>query len=112
MSKHELTLSLLQHQHRPWVAHNFPTAKPHHPLLGAMEELGELSRAHLKEELGIRGNPLNHAASARDAVGDIVIFLSCYCILRGFDFQMILEETWAAVKKRDWVKYPGDGVSR
>ncbi len=97
----DLTLRELQEQQRPWVEHNFGDRPAYWPLLGAMEELGELAHAHLKEEQGIRTNE-DHVANAKDAVGDILIFLSDYCEARGFDLQEILETTWASVKQRDW----------
>jgi len=77
-------------------------------LLGAVEELGELAHAHLKQEQGIRGTAAEHEEKAKDAVADVVIFLSDYCSKRGFEFQAIIEKTWAEVKKRDWRKNPLD----
>lgn len=44
------------------------------PLLGIIEELGELSRAVLKKKQGIRGTAKEHDAAAFDAVGDMLIF--------------------------------------
>ena len=32
-----------------------------------------------------------------------------YCNSLGWDYLGILEETWARVKDRDWIKYPGTG---
>jgi len=86
-----------------WSLRNFPERKPHQPLLGAMEELGELAHAHLKEEQGIRTDE-DHEGNAMDAIGDIVIYLMDYCNQRGFLFSGIIETTWAHVKQRDWQK--------
>ena len=33
----------LQEEHRLWVEHNFPDQEQHQPLLGIIEEVGELS---------------------------------------------------------------------
>ena len=49
-----LTLEELQAVQREWVEHNFPNRTNYHPLLGAVEEIGELCHAHLKYEQGIR----------------------------------------------------------
>lgn len=101
----DLTLRQLQEEQRPWVAHNFPGRHAHYPLLGAMEELGELAHAHLKAEQGIRQHE-NHDEAKRDAVADVVIFLSDYCTANGIDFQDSLNETWAKVRRRDWQANP------
>lgn len=100
----EMTFRQLQDEQRPWVQHNFPGREAYYPLLGAVEELGELAHAHLKGIQGIRGTKEEHDAKAKDAVGDTIIFLADYCSAKGFDLQEIMEETWGRVKKRDWQK--------
>ncbi|HOD84842.1 MAG TPA: hypothetical protein PKG77_25785, partial [Phycisphaerae bacterium] len=97
-----LTLRRLQDELRAWVQHNFPAREPFYPLLGAMEELGELSHAHLKDLQAIRGTPEEHQAAKEDAVADIIIFLADYCTANGIDLQAAVEKTWAQVKLRDW----------
>lgn len=99
-----MTLRELQEEQRPWVQHNFPGRDAHFPLLGAMEELGELSHAHLKGVQGIRHTPEEILDLKKDAIGDIVIFLSDYCSANEIDFQAAVEQTWADVKQRDWQK--------
>lgn len=103
------TLREIQEEQKPWTLHNFPNRKSHTPLLGAVEELGELARAYIKAETGIRGSEIEHMAKKKDAIGDIVLFLSDYCTAEGFDLQECVEETWAIVKQRDWKKYPLTG---
>lgn len=105
----ELTLRRLQEEQRPWVRHNFGDREAWQPLLGASEELGEAAHAFLKAHQGIRGSRDRHMAKLQDAIGDTVIFLSDLCTAMGFDFQEILERTWAEVKQRDWKENP-DGV--
>jgi len=104
-----LTFRGLQDEQRPWAVHNFPGREPGDPLLGAVEELGELCHAHLKRKQGIRGTPAELEVAAKDAVADIVIYLADYCTARGFDFQTLMEETWAKVKARDWKADPVTG---
>lgn len=62
-----------------WVAKNFPPYEGEVPgndsILGCIEEAGELAHAHLKNKQGIRGTPEEHEAAAKDAIGDIVIYL-------------------------------------
>lgn len=105
-----IDLANIQQKNLAWTRHNFPNAKPHQPLLGMVEEVGELSHAHLKMEQGIRGDREEHIAASRDAIGDILIFMLHYCNLRGWSLEDILIETAAHVHKRDWIKYPKTGV--
>ena len=104
-----MNLSEIQKEQRPWVLHNFGGGRPMHSLLGVVEEVGELSHAHLKMEQGIRGTKEEHQAAIRDAVADIVIFLCDYCTEMGIDLGEQVEKTWAEVKKRDFKKYPKTG---
>lgn len=98
-------LRKLQDEQKPWVLHNFGERPAWMPLLGAMEELGELAHAHLKEAQGIR-NTEDHVANAKDAIADIIIYLADYSSARGFDLEEIVKSTWDQVKKRDWKKNP------
>jgi NTP pyrophosphatase (non-canonical NTP hydrolase) len=98
----ELTFRRLQSEVRAWSVRNFGDRATHQPLLGAMEELGELSHAHLKQEQGIRGTAAEHEAAAKDAVGDLIIYLADYVAGRGWDLQEIMEDTWEIVGRRDW----------
>jgi NTP pyrophosphatase (non-canonical NTP hydrolase) len=107
-----LSLAQLQAEQRPWVEHNFPGREPYYPLLGAIEELGELCHAHLKQLQGIRGTSEEHQTAKADAVGDAIIFLADYCTANGIDLQQAVEETWGKVKQRDWQKDKLDGGGR
>ena len=95
----------LQRDQTLWVNHNFPDRPSWHPLLGAVEELGELAHAHLKEIQGIRKHE-NHEAQAKDAIGDVIIYLADYCTARGWDMGEIVEAVWAKVRTRDWQADP------
>lgn len=57
-----------------WHSRNFPGSDPQEAIFGCMEEAGELAHAHLKEIQGIRVNE-DHVAKAKDAIGDLTIFL-------------------------------------
>lgn len=121
-----LKLAELQIEVALWHRKNFPNAVPHQPLLGIVEEVGELflahfralgwiseavgrlSHAHLKAEQQVRTDE-DHEAAKRDAVGDIAIFLINYCELNGIDFEATLLETWNEVRKRDWQADPVKG---
>ena len=98
-----IDLDKFQAEHHVWQSHNFPGFQVWEVLLGLGEEVGELFHAHLKQHQGIRLNE-DHDAMARDAVGDIMIFLAGYCNARGWKLSEILDETWAEVKTRKWRK--------
>lgn len=93
-----------------WQSRNFPNAKSYQPLLGAVEEMGELSHAHLKMEQGIRGTPMEHLMKKKDSVGDILIYLVHYCKLNGFTMEECLATAWHEVKQRDWIMNKQDGT--
>ena len=97
------TLKQLQREQKEWAEKNFPGHVAWEPLLGVMEEVGELAHAHLKQHQGIRTNE-NHKMAKVDAVGDILIYLADYCTQEGIDFEQAMSETWRNVKKRDWTK--------
>lgn len=100
----------MQREHRVWATKNFGLYRPaYQPLLGAVEEIGELAHAHLKNEQDIRTSE-DHMADAKDAVADTIIYLVDYCNLRGWDLELILSSTWEEVKKRDWTKNKEDGL--
>lgn len=94
-----------------WQNYNFGPQPAYRQILGALEELGELAHAQLKLEQGIRGTPEEHKAAAKDAVGDVIIFLANYCNTQGFKLQQIMEDTWAEISKRDWKRFPKNGTT-
>lgn len=80
------------------------------PLLGMMEELGELTHAVLKQKQQIR-TAEDHEEKEKDAIGDLMIYLLDYCSRRGFSASEILKNTWETVSKRDWVGNPMHGTA-
>lgn len=106
------SLDVFQHDVMEWAKKNFPNEKPHHLLLGIVEEVGELTHAHLKDEIGIRGSKEEHLAEMKDAMGDLFIFAAQYAIRHGFLLSEAIEDTWKEVRKRDWQKFPFDGRTR
>jgi len=98
-----------QYDLQKWAFRNFGIQTSSQMLLGAMEELGELAHAHLKKEQEIRKNE-DHDEKARDAVGDIIIYLMQYCSLRNWDIETVISDAVEAVLSRDWKINPIDGV--
>jgi len=93
-----------------WLNHNFPNTTSDQQLKGVMEELGELCHADLKQEQGIRGyNKEKSEAEIKDAVGDIIIYLTGYCIKKEVLISDCIETALNEVLKRDWIKNPETG---
>lgn len=99
-------MNFIQTEAKQWTIRNFPNAIPSQAILGIVEELGELSHQHLKAEQGIRETS---PEKAKDAIGDMIIYIMHYCNLMGWDLDKIIFDTWDIVKKRDWIKYPKNG---
>lgn len=99
----------IQWEQRAWAEYNFGGRNATHALLGISEEVGELSHVHLKMLQGIRITSDIFRSKARDAIGDIVIFLMDYCNANGWELEDIVAETWQEVKNRDWKKFPKNG---
>lgn len=106
------TLRQLQEEHREWSQKNFGDQPAYRALLGAVEEIGELAHAHLKEEQEIRGSKKFHEDCAKDSVADTIIFLTDYCSRRGWDFEKVVLDTWTKVSRRDWKADPQAGGER
>lgn len=100
-------LKSLQIDANSWARQNFPDNEQWMPLVGAMEELGELAHAFLKTKQGIRG--YTSVAEQEDAIGDIVIYLTDFCNLNEIDFGKALSSTWDKVVKRNWIEDPISG---
>lgn len=99
-------LRKLQPEIAAWRVKNFPESGMIHQFMGMVEEVGELSHAILKDQQGVRDS---NEDEAKDAVGDILIFLINFCSTMGWDVEEILTTTWDEVKQRDWIKHPVDG---
>lgn len=68
-------LQQLQDENRIWADKNFPTRQPYYPLLGLMEEIGELLAALETAE--------ESTDEINDAVADIAVYLSDYANQNG-----------------------------
>ena len=106
-----IALQDTQYEVGEWANHNFPNHHAYQALLGMMEELGELTHAHLKAEQNIRGSARKHKEAAKDAIGDLIIYLLHYCTKMDYDLATIIADTWNEVRKRDWIQYPKDGIN-
>jgi NTP pyrophosphatase (non-canonical NTP hydrolase) len=108
----ESSLRELQNQVGDWSKRNFgDTHLPYDlaPLLGVVEELGELCHGLLKAAQGIRGEYGEHVDKIADAVGDLVIYLLDFCERNNLDLWGCVLRAWSEVRERDWRKYPKNG---
>lgn len=88
-----MLINQLQTEVNEWANRNFGTGHPSwHPLVGIIEEVGELSHCHLKMTQGIRGTKEQHTAGIIDALGDIVIYMCQYAALKHCTMQEVLGE--------------------
>ncbi len=76
-----ITFQQLQIEQGEWAQKNFPNAKPHQPLLGMAEEVGELLGSETAED-------------ERDAVGDILIYACDYANRNHLSFREPEKENW------------------
>lgn len=114
-----MDLEVLQLQHRIWVDHNFPRIAAdremlaRHGLFGMTEEVGELAHCFIKHEQGIRGLADREVflIKAADAIGDAIIYADTVCMGLGLNFPAVVKETWSDVRRRDWIKFPKDGLT-
>lgn len=102
------TFQALQDQVTVWSNENFGNQPSYRPLLGLVEEVGELSHAHLKAEQGIRDTIEKLFAKKENAIGDIFVYGADYCAREGINLAQAIWKTWQEVSKRDWKKNPMD----
>lgn len=104
-----VVLEDFQRAQQQWSEANFGKHDYRQPFMGLVEEVGELSHALLKQEQGIRGTREEHEAAAKDAVGDVMIYLADLCSTRGWSLEECLREAWDRVQKRNWKADPKKG---
>jgi NTP pyrophosphatase (non-canonical NTP hydrolase) len=95
-----------------WIARNFPgDTGIHCRTLGLVEEVGELCRALVKREQGIRGTTEEWDLEIRKELGDCFIKLLDVAEQTGFDLATVATLRWMDVRQRDWIKNPlGHGL--
>lgn len=85
----------IQKEQREWAERNFGPRNVQDPLMGLIEETGELAHALLKRRQNIRGEEAEHIAAARDAVGDVTIYLLDYCTARDLAVGPVVDAAYA-----------------
>ena len=95
-------LNRIQTEQPAWTKHNFGDRPAWMPLVGAVEELGELSHAFLKRAQNIRMEE-DHDADIKDALADTIIYLCDFASSQGIALSQEVSKTWDTVRLRDWV---------
>lgn len=110
LARGKITLNGVQEEVSKWLRRQpFGEQKGWEPLLGIVEEVGELSHAYLKMTQGIRGSKREHEQKLADAVGDILIYLAGFCEANGIILEEAFFDAWKEVSGRDWAKFPKNG---
>lgn len=73
-----------------------PNAKPYSQLLKAVSEMGELADAENKSDM----------PAVKDAVGDVIVCLINYCVLRDIDLVSCLSGAYDEIKDRKGTLMP------
>jgi NTP pyrophosphatase (non-canonical NTP hydrolase) len=98
-----LTLARLQQEHFEWTQRNFPGQSHWECFLGLVEELGELTEAHIKGD----------ADGLKDAAGDIIVYLAGYCTANNYNLQPCVDDYTKAEEYRAFgIKNVGVHVGR
>lgn len=85
-----------------WLKQNFPDRNALTVVAGTAEEVGELCRAAVKLEQGIRGTEAQWRAEIEKEVGDVFIKLADVADYYGIDLADAIVVRWASVRARDW----------
>jgi NTP pyrophosphatase (non-canonical NTP hydrolase) len=94
-----------------WMHYNFPGETRVTAMLGLVEEVGELARAILKQNQGIRGTFEEWDEEIRKEIGDVMAKLEHVALLCNKDLVGVTWWRWKEVRQRDWIKNPiGHGV--
>lgn len=98
-----LQIDVIQRALKNWEDKTFDKVRPDlkrlQLTLGVCEEAGELAHAILKLSQGIRRDE-NHDAKAKDAIGDVWIFMANLCSHYGWSIEEILRHTAKTVLAR------------
>jgi NTP pyrophosphatase (non-canonical NTP hydrolase) len=97
-----MSIDRLQRDVAVWLARNFPDRNPLTAVAGTAEEVGELCRAAVKLEQGIRGTEAEWLAEIDKELGDVFIKLCDVADLYGRDLEAAIAARWETVRTRDW----------
>lgn len=100
----------IQQEIGEWASRNFPIT-PENSALIIAEEAGEVCRAVLKRNDGIRGTREEWSAEIRKEVAEVFIAIAKMAWAEGFDLEQEIWERWRVIRQRDWKADPkGHGI--
>jgi NTP pyrophosphatase (non-canonical NTP hydrolase) len=97
-----ISITALQSAVAVWLARNFPDRNPLTAVGGTAEEVGELCRAAVKLDQGIRGTEAEWLAEIDKELGDVFIKLCDVADWYGRDLEAAIAARWETVRTRDW----------
>jgi hypothetical protein len=84
----------------PGVYHDFPKPKNSDDCIcKVLVNLGRIDRA---SEIG-------HHGLINRGIDSIVYYLEQFCLIKGWDYENIVQDTWHTVSQRDWINNAIDG---
>ncbi len=100
----------LQSEIASWSTENFPRAPNHLALIKIQEELGELA-SHFIGRLEHRVGKVrtDHQVGIEDAVADVLIALTVFCVRENLDLDLLTQKAWVEVSKRKFVMTENKG---
>lgn len=94
------TLLEIQAETHPWRLDKIPDLTPRDQLDGTMVEVAEILEAVVKEETYDDG--WANEEHVKEEIGDVLIYLSGFCALEGFDMIECIARARAKNSDRDW----------
>jgi NTP pyrophosphatase (non-canonical NTP hydrolase) len=101
-----ISITALQSAVAVWLARNFPDRSPLTVVAGTAEEVGELCRAAVKREQGIRGTEAEWITEIEKELGDVFIKMCDVADWYGIDLEAAIADRWNTVRNRDWQADP------
>lgn len=98
-------ISNFQKEVYDWVIENFPNMKSEDELIGISSEFGELCHHFRDRKNHVKGVTEYHDAEIKDAVGDMLLNLLCFCEMENINSYKCLLESWNLVRIRSYKKY-------
>jgi NTP pyrophosphatase (non-canonical NTP hydrolase) len=92
-----------------WHQLNYPTETRQGALLAVGEELGELMRCQVKQDVAVRGTFEHWQEEKAKEVGDVLIGIINYCAHNGLDWRQCLTDRWNTISQRDFIANPETG---
>ena len=108
-AKRQVNFQDYQDQVQNWITNNYPAYTPSQAALHVCEEAGELARAQLKLEQGVRGTADHWRTNIQEEVGDILNALVAVCMTNNLVLKECAEQASKKLDGQNWLHYPING---